>query len=72
MAGSFGYETGHYEMSEALARRVLLPSLAADRSALVAAPGFSCRSQVKDLAGVVAKHPVEILAESLVEAPASR
>jgi Fe-S oxidoreductase len=65
MAGSFGYETGHYEVSEALARRVLLPAADADRSALLAAPGFSCRSQVKDLAGVTALHPVEILAEAL-------
>ncbi len=67
MAGSFGYEKGHYEVSEALAQRVLLPALAADRSALLAAPGFSCRSQVKDLAGISAQHPVEILAEALVE-----
>ena len=65
MAGSFGYELGHYEVSEALARRVLLPAIAADPSALVVAPGFSCRSQLHGLAGVHAMHPVEMLAESL-------
>ena len=65
MAGSFGYELGHYEVSEALARRVLLPAIAADPGALVVAPGFSCRSQLHGLAGIHAKHPVEVLAESL-------
>ena len=65
MAGSFGYELGHYEVSEALARRVLLPAMADDPTATLAAPGFSCRSQVHGLAGIRAKHPIEILASAL-------
>ncbi len=65
MAGSFGYEHGHYEVSVALANRVLLPSLAADPGATLAAPGFSCRSQVHGLAGITARHPIELLAEAL-------
>ena len=65
MAGSFGYELGHFEVSEALARRVLLPAIAADPGAAVVAPGFSCRSQLHGLAGVDAKHPLELLAEAL-------
>jgi FAD/FMN-containing dehydrogenase/Fe-S oxidoreductase len=65
MAGSFGYELGHYDVSEALARRVLLPAIAAEPGALIAAPGFSCRSQVLDLENIQAQHPVEILASAL-------
>ena len=63
MAGSFGYERGHYEVSEALARRVLIPAALADPAARLVAPGFSCRSQVHGLAGIEALHPIQILAE---------
>ena len=65
MAGSFGYELGHYDVSVALANRVLLPAAAADPGARLVAPGFSCRSQVHGLAGLSAVHPIELLAESL-------
>jgi Fe-S oxidoreductase len=65
MAGSFGYEHGHYEVSQALANRVLIPAARADPSARLAAPGFSCRSQVHGLAGIEAVHPIQILAEHL-------
>ena len=66
MAGSFGYELGHYEVSEALANRVLLPAIKAEPNAMVIAPGFSCRSQLHGLAGVNAKHPIEVLAEAIM------
>jgi hypothetical protein len=65
MAGSFGYETGHFEVSAALANRVILPALRSDPSARLVAPGFSCRSQVHGLAGIDALHPIEILAARL-------
>jgi Fe-S oxidoreductase len=65
MAGSFGYERSHREVSAALARRVLLPAVEREPDAVLVAPGFSCRSQVKDLGGVRARHPVELLAERL-------
>jgi FAD/FMN-containing dehydrogenase/Fe-S oxidoreductase len=65
MAGSFGYERGHYEVSVALANRVLLPAAAADPFARLVAPGFSCRSQVHGLAGIDAVHPIQLLAEQL-------
>jgi len=65
MAGSFGYEASHREVSEALANRVLLPALRERPDAVLAAPGFSCRSQVHDLAGVHGKHPIEIIAGQL-------
>jgi Fe-S oxidoreductase len=69
MAGSFGYERGHYEVSTALANRVLLPAASADPAARLVAPGFSCRSQVHGLAGIEAMHPIEVIAEQLDGAP---
>ena len=71
MAGSFGYEQGHYEVSAALANRVLIPAAAAEPSALVVAPGFSCRSQLHGLAGIQAVHPVQVLAMQLDPIPSS-
>ena len=65
MAGSFGYELGHYDVSTALANRVILPAVADDPGATLLAPGFSCRSQVHGLAGVTARHPIEWIAEAI-------
>jgi Fe-S oxidoreductase len=65
MAGSFGYELGHYDVSTALANRVLLPAVAADPGAELVAPGFSCRSQVHGLAGFTPRHPIEVIAGTL-------
>ena len=65
MAGSFGYELGHYDVSVALANRVLLPAVAREPTATLVAPGFSCRSQVHGLANVDARHPIEVLADQL-------
>ena len=67
MAGSFGYEHGHYEVSEALANRVLIPAALRRPEARLVAPGFSCRSQVHGLAGIEAVHPIQILAEQLCD-----
>jgi FAD/FMN-containing dehydrogenase/Fe-S oxidoreductase len=64
MAGSFGYEVGHYEVSAALAERLRAP-IADDPAARLAAPGFSCRSQVHGLLGIEARHPIEWLAEQV-------
>jgi Fe-S oxidoreductase len=65
MAGSFGYEKEHYDLSVAVAQLALLPALAAEPEATVAAPGTSCRHQIKDLAGRRALHPLEVLAAAL-------
>jgi Fe-S oxidoreductase len=65
MAGSFGYESGHYEVSQALANRVLIPAAHADPTATLVAPGFSCRSQIHGLAGIQAVHPIQVLEEQL-------
>jgi len=66
LAGNFGVERGHYEVSVAVAEHSLLPAVrrAADRAggrALVLADGFSCRTQLADLAGVPALHLAEVL-----------
>jgi FAD/FMN-containing dehydrogenase/Fe-S oxidoreductase len=63
MAGSFGYEEGHYEVSRAAGERVLFPAVRAAKDDLVVAPGFSCRSQIKDFCdGRRAIHTAELLA----------
>jgi FAD/FMN-containing dehydrogenase/Fe-S oxidoreductase len=62
MAGSFGFEKGHYDVSVAVAGLELLPALRAEPEAVVVAPGTSCRHQIKDLAGRLALHPLEVLA----------
>ena len=65
MAGSFGYEAEHYDLSVAIANLSVLPELARAPEALVAAPGTSCRHQIRDLARRRAFHPLEILAGQL-------
>src|SRR3989440_3885941 len=66
MAGSFGFEREHYDLSVALGNRRLAPAVkAADPHTLVVAPGISCRQQIEHLAGRRAKHPAEALAEAL-------
>jgi FAD/FMN-containing dehydrogenase/Fe-S oxidoreductase len=65
MAGSFGYEKEHYDLSVAIANLELLPALKARPEATVVAPGTSCRHQVRDLAGRPALHPLEVLAGAL-------
>jgi FAD/FMN-containing dehydrogenase/Fe-S oxidoreductase len=69
MAGSFGYEQGHFEVSEALANRVLIPAIRNNSAARLVAPGFSCRSQVHGLAAIDALHPIEVLAQQLMIGP---
>jgi Fe-S oxidoreductase len=67
MAGCFGYEKEHYELSMQIGELVLFPAVRnADSETIIAAPGTSCRHQIKDGTGVKAKHPVEILWEALV------
>jgi len=65
MAGSFGYEREHFDLSVRIAGQALLPALSAAPEAKVIATGTSCRHQIKDLAHRQACHPLEILAEQL-------
>ena len=67
MAGVFGYEAEHYATSVAIAERALLPAVRAARpDAAVLATGTSCRSQIRDLSGRAALHPLEFLADRLL------
>jgi len=66
MAGSFGFEIEHYDLSVALGNRRLVPAVkAAGPDVEVVAPGISCRQQIEHLAGRRAKHPAEVLWETL-------
>ena len=67
MAGSFGYEKEHYELSQKIGEMVLFPAVrASEEQTIISAPGTSCRHQIKDGTGRRAKHPVEVLYEALV------
>jgi FAD/FMN-containing dehydrogenase/Fe-S oxidoreductase len=65
MAGSFGYEKEHYELSMKIGELVLFPAVRnAAEEVIIAAPGTSCRHQILDGTGREAKHPVEVLWEA--------
>jgi Fe-S oxidoreductase len=62
MAGSFGFEAAHYDLSIAVGERVLLPAARAlPQDALIVADGFSCREQLSQAAGRHARHLAEVL-----------
>ncbi|MFE2968769.1 FAD-binding and (Fe-S)-binding domain-containing protein [Streptomyces sp. NPDC059340] len=66
LAGDFGFERGHYEVSKACAEEQLLPAVrAATPDTLLLADGFSCRTQLEQLAGRKGRHLAEALAEAL-------
>ncbi|MFJ3800300.1 FAD-binding and (Fe-S)-binding domain-containing protein [Streptomyces sp. NPDC090088] len=66
LAGNFGFEKGHFEVSQACAEEQLLPAVRdADPGTLILADGFSCRTQLEQLAGVRGRHLAEVLAEAL-------
>ncbi|NYI77003.1 FAD-binding and (Fe-S)-binding domain-containing protein [Nocardioides panzhihuensis] len=65
LAGNFGVEEGHYEVSVAVAETHLLPALRANPDAVVLADGMSCRVQLDDLADVPALHLAELFASRL-------
>lgn len=68
LAGNFGFERGHYEVSAACAEDQLLPAVrSAPQNAAVVADGYSCRTQLDQLAGIRARHLAELLAEGLPE-----
>jgi FAD/FMN-containing dehydrogenase/Fe-S oxidoreductase len=67
MAGSFGYEAEHYDLSMQIGELVLFPAVRSKSAdVIVAAPGTSCRHQIKDGTGKQALHPVEVLYNALV------
>ncbi|KQS24716.1 FAD-binding and (Fe-S)-binding domain-containing protein [Dyadobacter sp. Leaf189] len=67
MAGSFGYEKEHYDISMKIGELVLFPAVRQQpEEVIIAAPGTSCRHQIHDGTGRKALHPAEILFEALV------
>jgi FAD/FMN-containing dehydrogenase/Fe-S oxidoreductase len=66
MAGSFGYEQEHYDISMKIGELVLFPTVRKQPdNVIIAAPGTSCRHQIKDGTGRKAYHPVEIIWNAL-------
>jgi FAD/FMN-containing dehydrogenase/Fe-S oxidoreductase len=66
LAGNFGVEKGHYDVSVAVAETALLPAVrAAGADATILADGFSCRTQLDQLSAVHGKHLAEVLADHL-------
>ncbi|WP_055535373.1 FAD-binding and (Fe-S)-binding domain-containing protein [Streptomyces graminilatus] len=72
LAGNFGMEKGHYEISAKIARDGILARAAAEPDRRILADGFSCRTQVRDLAGLDSRHLVQLVAEALRRPAAGR
>ncbi len=68
MAGSFGYEKEHYEVSMQIGELKLFPAVRkSEENVIIAANGTSCRHQIKDGTGRNALHPITILKNALVD-----
>ena len=66
MAGSFGYEKEHFELSNQVGELVLFPEVRkADKNTIISAPGTSCRHHIKDGTGRVVLHPAVVLYNAL-------
>ncbi|MBV9492670.1 MAG: FAD-binding protein [Acidobacteria bacterium] len=71
MAGAFGFEEEHYDVSMRIGERVLLPKVReAERDTLIVADGFSCREQIAQSTGREALHFAQVLQMALREGPA--
>jgi FAD/FMN-containing dehydrogenase/Fe-S oxidoreductase len=67
MAGSFGYEKEHFDLSMKIGEMILFPAVrSASVDSIIAAPGTSCRNQIADGTGRKALHPVEIMYDALI------
>jgi Fe-S oxidoreductase len=68
MAGSFGYEKEHYDVSMKVGELVLLPEIRKTaKQTIISAPGTSCRHQIKDGTGRIALHPIEVLLNAIAD-----
>jgi FAD/FMN-containing dehydrogenase/Fe-S oxidoreductase len=66
MAGSFGYEKEHYDLSNKIGEMILFPEIRkSNNHSIIVAPGTSCRHHIKDGTGRVALHPVDVLFDAL-------
>ena len=67
MAGSFGYEKEHYNLSMQVGEDTLFPKIRnTEKSTIIAAAGTSCRHQIMDSTNRISKHPINILREALI------
>ncbi len=67
MAGSFGYEKEHYDLSMKIGELILFPDVRANKKeSLIVAAGTSCRHQIKDGTAVESLHPAQVLYEALI------
>ncbi|MFQ5652739.1 MAG: anaerobic glycerol-3-phosphate dehydrogenase subunit C [bacterium] len=67
MAGAFGFEKEHYQLSLAMGRRKLFEAVESNKAGWqIVAPGVSCRQQIEHGTGRIAKHPAEVLAAHLL------
>lgn len=67
MAGSFGYEKEHYELSMKIGELVLFPAIRdADKNTIIVAAGTSCRCQIEDATKRKAVHPIEVLYKACI------
>lgn len=73
MAGSFGYEAEHYDISMQIGELALFPAVREatmqEGEKHIVAPGTSCRAQIRDGTAVVAQHPIQLLADLLAHEP---
>jgi len=70
MAGAFGFEKNHYDVSVACGERVLLPEVRrAAKDTLIIADGFSCREQIRQLTDRQALHTAQVLQMAVNEGP---
>ena len=68
MAGSFGYEKEHYDLSMKVGELVLFPEIRKEKNGtIICAPGTSCRHQISDGTGKNSLHPVEIMYDALIK-----
>jgi len=65
MAGAFGFEKEHYDLSVKIANLELIPALKAEPEAIIAATGTSCRHQIRDLTGRIPIHPIQLIEAGL-------
>jgi hypothetical protein len=70
MAGSFGFEADHYDLSVAVGERRLLPAVReAPEGAVIVGDGFSCKTQIAELTGRRALHTAQVLAMAREHGP---
>ncbi len=65
MAGAFGFEKEHYDLSVQIANLELVPAVKAEPESIIVATGTSCRHQIRDLTGRAALHPMQVLQSCL-------